>query len=140
MPQITSGKHENHEQESIPVGCVLPTSVATIRSQYQGEDRYIHGNVSGIPNPLSISIPWVYLLPATPIPRYTYSPGIPIPLGVANPHTYTSDNYPLDKYTSQIPTQRYTCPWVYLALDAYPLGIVTPGYLPPWVYLPPGYT
>ena len=55
-------------KESIPVGCVLPASVATTRCRYQG-GGYPHTHPQTYPHPMDIPIS----------PRRDLGPGIPIP-------------------------------------------------------------
>ena len=91
-------------QESIPVGIVPPTSVATTRCQYLGVGIWY-------------TCPPGYILPMIPISRYTYPPGIPTPsahlplLGIPTPWEYLPpDTYPLGIPTPWLPTPT----WVYL--------------------------
>ena len=109
------------QQESIPVGCVSPTSVATTTCQYQ-PPGYIYPKIPTPSMPIPRYLPpWVYLTPWI----YTPSLGIPNPLDTYHlSHGYTQpalDTYPL-------PTHGYTyLPWV----------ILPPIYLPPWFAYPP---
>ena len=119
------------KQESIPVGCVPPASVATTKCQHQGV--YLPGvyflggrGVSQVP---CFGVGWVYIIAhscsghAYPLPRHTHPPGhthpkrdlrpgIPNHLqkGHGSRHTHPHPP-PLDRQTlvKTLPSRNYHC-------------------------------